>query len=130
MKKSGNGKKQLGARIVLEGVSSYTDVRGKKRWRYRSKGRTISLKGQPGTPEFMESYNSRVLGNVAKKPPARVVPYSIRDLVSNYMQGRHWREGITESTRKSYRGLLSDICLLYTSPSPRDQRGSRMPSSA
>ena len=26
-------------------------------------------------------------------------------------------------------GLLS-ICLLYTSPSPRDQRGSRMPSSA
>ena len=30
------------------------------------------------------------------------------------------------------RGLVghSDSCLLYTSPSPRDQRGSRMPSSA
>ena len=30
------------------------------------------------------------------------------------------------------RFLVSDfgICLLYTSPSPRDQRGSRMPSSA
>ena len=26
--------------------------------------------------------------------------------------------------------LLSNLCLLYTSPSPRDQRGSRMPSSA
>ena len=26
--------------------------------------------------------------------------------------------------------VLNDICLLYTSPSPRDQRGSRMPSSA
>ena len=25
---------------------------------------------------------------------------------------------------------LTDTCLLYTSPSPRDQRGSRMPSSA
>ena len=25
---------------------------------------------------------------------------------------------------------LDDVCLLYTSPSPRDQRGSRMPSSA
>ena len=25
---------------------------------------------------------------------------------------------------------MSNICLLYTSPSPRDQRGSRMPSSA
>ena len=28
-----------------------------------------------------------------------------------------------------YHGLL-EACLLYTSPSPRDQRGSRMPSSA
>ena len=28
------------------------------------------------------------------------------------------------------RGALKEICLLYTSPSPRDQRGSRMPSSA
>ena len=26
--------------------------------------------------------------------------------------------------------LLRRVCLLYTSPSPRDQRGSRMPSSA
>ena len=26
--------------------------------------------------------------------------------------------------------MLESICLLYTSPSPRDQRGSRMPSSA
>ena len=25
---------------------------------------------------------------------------------------------------------MKEICLLYTSPSPRDQRGSRMPSSA
>ena len=36
--------------------------------------------------------------------------------------------------RKSLRGFVSDPqvygCLLYTSPSPRDQRGSRMPSSA
>ena len=27
-------------------------------------------------------------------------------------------------------GELETVCLLYTSPSPRDQRGSRMPSSA
>ena len=26
--------------------------------------------------------------------------------------------------------LRGEVCLLYTSPSPRDQRGSRMPSSA
>ena len=28
------------------------------------------------------------------------------------------------------RGMFYGACLLYTSPSPRDQRGSRMPSSA
>ena len=30
----------------------------------------------------------------------------------------------------TYRDLDAMACLLYTSPSPRDQRGSRMPSSA
>ena len=32
-----------------------------------------------------------------------------------------------ESDRELF---MSTVCLLYTSPSPRDQRGSRMPSSA
>ena len=31
---------------------------------------------------------------------------------------------------KAITGRLSDYCLLYTSPSPRDKRQSRMPSSA
>ena len=31
---------------------------------------------------------------------------------------------------KSFFDGLNEVCLLYTSPSPRDQRGSRMPSSA
>ena len=29
-----------------------------------------------------------------------------------------------------YDETMHNVCLLYTSPSPRDQRGSRMPSSA
>ena len=33
-------------------------------------------------------------------------------------------------TSRSARGDQCKDCLLYTSPSPRDQRGSRMPSSA
>ena len=35
-----------------------------------------------------------------------------------------------EALRAFEYGYLFKICLLYTSPSPRDQRGSRMPSSA
>ena len=35
------------------------------------------------------------------------------------------------TTVEQYRDFEADVrCLLYTSPSPRDQRGSRMPSSA
>ena len=36
---------------------------------------------------------------------------------------------ITDRAPTSYTDVMTD-CLLYTSPSPRDQRGSRMPSSA
>ena len=44
-------------------------------------------------------------------------------------------ESIAIDKIKLYQALKSDqrvyeVCLLYTSPSPRDQRGSRMPSSA
>ena len=39
-------------------------------------------------------------------------------------------EHIVHSRQLADRLGLNNICLLYTSPSPRDQRGSRMPSSA
>ena len=46
--------------------------------------------------------------------------------IGPFMQG--W---ISAALGKSdIKGLRNNTCLLYTSPSPRDQRGSRMPSSA
>ena len=36
----------------------------------------------------------------------------------------------SDADREALHVALCDTCLLYTSPSPRDQRGSRMPSSA
>ena len=39
-------------------------------------------------------------------------------------------DGSDDAARRIARVLWNDPCLLYTSPSPRDQRGSRMPSSA
>ena len=40
-----------------------------------------------------------------------------------------WLEA-TESTQTKYNSISGNICLLYTSPSPRDRTRSRMPSSA
>ena len=39
------------------------------------------------------------------------------------------QEDISDKIDNQIRGM-AHVCLLYTSPSPRDQRGSRMPSSA
>ena len=40
-----------------------------------------------------------------------------------------WKTAYVQPSRRPTDGRYGD-CLLYTSPSPRDQRGSRMPSSA
>ena len=39
-------------------------------------------------------------------------------------------KSLNKNTKLNERFRSSETCLLYTSPSPRDQRGSRMPSSA
>ena len=52
---------------------------------------------------------------------------------SDRMSALMWAAGSEARDKSHMRGLLekpSKGCLLYTSPSPRDQRGSRMPSSA
>ena len=38
--------------------------------------------------------------------------------------------GDKDNAQAALKAAQPELCLLYTSPSPRDQRGSRMPSSA
>ena len=47
-----------------------------------------------------------------------------KNFTFDYLSGTVRRDLLTEGQKAIY------VCLLYTSPSPRDQRGSRMPSSA
>ena len=57
----------------------------------------------------------------------------ITEMISEEMaQGKIPRFSFTVSIRDqlAQKYIEVQICLLYTSPSPRDQRGSRMPSSA
>ena len=60
------------------------------------------------------------------------VDYDVIVILSPHWQtyvGTHFI-GLPRCTSKSVDPVLPNLCLLYTSPSPRDQRGSRMPSSA
>ena len=60
---------------------------------------------------YAESIDLSAIGSVCIRRASRVEPTD---------QGK-WMDDLS---------LTDNGCLLYTSPSPRDQRGSRMPSSA
>ena len=71
---------------------------------------------------------SQITGKLIKNT-VKVLDQSIQnELLAKGYGERYDDEFILNSFEALY--LLYTNCLLYTSPSPRDQRGSRMPSSA
>ena len=64
--------------------------------------------------------------NYPDRPLRIVVPFTAGG--SSDIQGRLLAEHLGKLYGQSV--VVENRCLLYTSPSPRDQRGSRMPSSA
>ena len=56
------------------------------------------------------------------------LPYHRPPLSKDFLSGNKVLDDILIRPASGYEA--ANICLLYTSPSPRDQRGSRMPSSA
>ena len=52
---------------------------------------------------------------------------NLMEAISFFSPGRGFRRARMEDLARKHNG---NICLLYTSPSPRDKRQSRMPSSA
>ena len=63
-----------------------------------------------------------------------VLPHTAKDFARAIIMPNLVPPVITSDHARAYRErimtALPNGCLLYTSPSPRDQRGSRMPSSA
>ena len=53
---------------------------------------------------------------------------ALANAVTTLCHGKGAADSAAQTARQSF--SEGGICLLYTSPSPRDQRGSRMPSSA
>ena|SRR5674476_84704 len=89
--------------------------------------------------QLLESYR-----NALGKPSHRVVvslgdaqiPEADRAMVARMVSQRlHGQEELLPETKRSevlnwVDGIAKRVCLLYTSPSPRDRQKSRMPSSA
>ena len=76
--------------------------------------------------------------SVVKEELEYSVDYDMRYRIEDdfwKVESKDW-DGILENFHVDVTGLdfrytaIPENCLLYTSPSPRDQRGSRMPSSA
>ena len=60
-------------------------------------------------------------------------PFCCKEDAEEYMQAKNFEGMVLELNDGSIQAVCPTYpegCLLYTSPSPRDQRGSRMPSSA
>ena len=54
-----------------------------------------------------------------------------QEAMTAWCWGFGWSDDVIDPKTRSMMNLtMIGACLLYTSPSPRDQRGSRMPSSA
>ena len=91
------------------------------------------IRSELGTVELFDE----VLANVRKEVDAEIelgviVPIP-KDMAGGYTHSRHKQNFfILQKAGNLYQvtGEEKYACLLYTSPSPRDQRGSRMPSSA
>ena len=53
-----------------------------------------------------------------------------KQILTNSRRMKPYTTGIKIGGGEALAVIIPETCLLYTSPSPRDQRGSRMPSSA
>ena len=80
--------------------------------------------GQSGEEEGCDTCRGRGVADYIIPGPNRPI-----QLVGTVFDSRSGRVEGADITAHQAEGDLTD-CLLYTSPSPRDQRGSRMPSSA
>ena len=94
-----------------------------------SMGRSLQFYARKGFPNIMETYALDKKGVIPQKGDVFKNEYLATTLNKIANEGRDaFYKGDIAKTIADF--IQSQGCLLYTSPSPRNQRGSRMPSSA
>lgn len=79
------------------GVSSFKDRHGKTRWRYRRKGKTIALPGNPGEPAFEAAYSAALEDRERpaaqiRRHPSSATPRSLGAAWRKVQQSAEWKE--------------------------------------
>lgn len=92
------------------GVSSYRDRHGKTRFRYRARGRTVSLPGEPGEPLFEHAYQAAFAGRKPDKADVAlfnggVAPRSFAHAWQLVQKDAEWH-GLAPTTQKKNRTLI------------------------
>ena len=95
----------------------------------------LAHKNSDGDYDLYEIENNALLKQAVSKKTIKKVKTSnsVRKFLRTAIAKFQLESGTIEQRIQSVQNLMAKVdapCLLYTSPSPRDQRGSRMPSSA
>ena len=77
------------------------------------------------SPSMLKAYSDEIECAINNKVGIAVVIGG-----GNYFRGASLQSSGIERVIADKMGMLATLCLLYTSPSPRDRQKSRMPSSA
>ena len=94
---------------VPAGVSSYVDRHGKRRWRYRHRGKAYALGPDYGSAEFWERLTAAQNGAAAASSRAsRVAPDSLEAVAASFVKSPKVQAWAT-STRVTYLGVLDEL---------------------
>lgn len=98
-------------------LSSYADRHGKTRWRFRRDGRTVSIAGEPGEPEFEEVYTALIEGRAPRRAaivrhPGATVPESFKAAWRRVMADPDWLK--LDAKTKAQDVMLADRWLAMT----------------
>ena len=83
-----------------------------------------------GFKTLERSYLLKINGQIAERPQHMLMRVSVGIHIDDLDAAIETYELMSKKYFTHATPTLFNACLLYTSPSPRDQRGSRMPSSA
>jgi integrase/recombinase XerD len=110
------------AEIRLDFINSYYDARGKLRHTFRRKGhKRVTIKGRPGSPEFMATYHALVEqtgGSHAEIGASRTVAGTVDAVAVAYYRHDDFRKALAKATQPAWRNII-DRFREFTTPNGR-----------